>query len=89
MTDAGAVLALTERGKSLLPAGVKGLSGEFTRGEMVLIADESGRVVARGLVNYGAEDARKIVGKPSSMISAALGYISEEELVHRDNLVLA
>jgi glutamate 5-kinase len=87
--DAGAVLALTERGKSLLPAGVKGLSGEFTRGEMVLISDESGRVVARGLVNYGAEDARKIVGKPSSMISAELGYISEEELVHRDNLVLA
>lgn len=87
--DAGAVLALTERGKSLLPAGVKGLSGEFTRGEMVLIADEAGRIVARGLVNYGAADARKIVGRPSSMISATLGYISEEELVHRDNLVLA
>jgi glutamate 5-kinase len=89
VVDAGAVLALTERGKSLLPAGVKGLSGGFTRGEMVLIADESGRIVARGLVNYGVEDARKIVGKPSSMISAVLGYISEEELVHRDNLVLA
>ncbi|WP_293266588.1 glutamate 5-kinase [Neptunomonas sp.] len=87
--DAGAVLALTERGKSLLPAGVKELSGEFTRGEMVLIADEAGRIVARGLVNYGAADARKIVGRPSSMISATLGYISEEELVHRDNLVLA
>lgn len=87
--DAGAVAALTERGKSLLPAGVRSLTGVFTRGEMVLLADESGRVVARGLVNYGAEDARKIIGKPSSSISATLGYVSEEELVHRDNLVLA
>ncbi len=86
--DAGAVSALAERGKSLLPAGVRSLTGVFTRGEMVLLADESGRVVARGLVNYGAEDARKIIGKPSSSISAALGYVSEEELVHRDNLVL-
>jgi glutamate 5-kinase len=87
--DAGAVVALTERGKSLLPAGVRSLSGAFTRGEMVLITDEAGKVVARGLANYGAEDARKIMGKPSALISAALGYISEEELVHRDNLVLA
>ena len=87
--DAGAVLALTERGKSLLPAGVKRFTGAFTRGEMVLLADESGRVVARGLINYGAKDAQKIIGKPSSSISIALGYISEEELVHRDNLVLA
>nr|WP_244889956.1 glutamate 5-kinase [Neptunomonas qingdaonensis] len=87
--DAGAVLALTERGKSLLPAGVRSLTGRFTRGEMVLLTDEAGRVVARGLVNYGAEDARKIIGKPSSSISVTLGYVSEEELVHRDNLVLA
>ena len=87
--DAGAVAALTERGKSLLPAGVRSLTGVFTRGEMVLLADESGKVVARGLVNYGAEDAGKIIGKPSSLISTALGYVSEEELVHRDNLVLA
>ncbi len=87
--DAGAVAALSERGKSLLPAGVRSLSGRFTRGEMVLMTDESGKVVARGLVNYGAADAEKIIGKPSALIESLLGYVSEEELVHRDNLVLA
>lgn len=87
--DAGAVAALSERGKSLLPAGVRSLSGRFTRGEMVLMTDESGKVVARGLVNYGAADAEKIMGKPSALIESLLGYVSEEELVHRDNLVLA
>lgn len=87
--DAGAVQALQSRGKSLLPAGVKGLSGQFTRGEMVLMVDESGQMVARGLVNYGADDAQRIMGKPSRMINELLGYVSEEELVHRDNLVLA
>ena len=81
--------ALSERGKSLLPAGVRSLSGRFTRGEMVLMTDESGKVVARGLVNYGAADAEKIIGKPSALIESLLGYVSEEELVHRDNLVLA
>lgn len=87
--DAGAVKALQERGKSLLPAGVIGLSGDFTRGEMVLMADESGNVIARGLVNYSAEESSKLMGRPSSDIGVLLGYVSEEELVHRDNLVLA
>lgn len=87
--DSGAVQALVERGKSLLPAGVRSITGRFTRGEMVLMLDEAGRIVARGLVNYSAADALKIMGKPSSAIVDTLGYISEEELVHRDNLVLA
>ena len=87
--DAGAVKALQERGKSLLPAGVIGLSGDFTRGEMVLMADESGNVIARGLVNYSAEESSKLMGRPSADIGVLLGYVSEEELVHRDNLVLA
>lgn len=87
--DAGAVAALVERGKSLLPAGVRSVSGGFSRGEMVVLADEQGRIVARGLVNYGVEDARKIIGQPSSKIEQVLGFIGEEELVHRDNLVLA
>lgn len=87
--DAGAVKALCERGKSLLPAGVKSVSGDFSRGEMVIIADELGRIVARGLVNYGVEDAQKIIGKPSRAIESILGFMGEEELVHRDNLVLA
>lgn len=87
--DAGAVKALVERGKSLLPAGVKAVTGSFSRGEMVVLSDEQGHVIARGLVNYGIEDAQKIIGKPSSQIEALLGFVGEEELVHRDNLVLA
>jgi len=87
--DEGAVKALKERGKSLLPAGVRSVSGDFSRGEMVIISDELGRIVARGLVNYGLEDAEKIIGKPSREIESILGFMGEEELVHRDNLVLA
>lgn len=87
--DAGAVTALVERGKSLLPTGVRAVTGSFSRGEMVVISDEHGKVIGRGLVNYGIEDAQKIIGQPSSRIEALLGFVGEEELVHRDNLVLA
>ena len=87
--DPGAVKALKERGKSLLPAGVKSVKGNFSRGEMVLMVDENDYIVARGLVNYGIDAARKIIGKPSSQIETILGFIGEEELVHRDNLALS
>jgi len=87
--DAGAVKAVRDGGKSLLPAGVKTVSGDFSRGEMVLMTDEQGRIVARGLVNYGINEAAQILGKASGDIEALLGFIGEEELVHRDNLVLA
>lgn len=86
--DAGAVVALRERGKSLLPAGVKSVSGSFSRGEMVLLVDEQANIVARGLVNYGADAAAKIIGKPSAQIESLLGFVGEAELVHRDNLAL-
>lgn len=86
--DTGAVLAMRERGKSLLPAGVKSIEGSFSRGEMVLIVDELGAEVARGLVNYNAKDARRVIGLPSSQIEKAIGYVNEDELVHRDNLAL-
>jgi glutamate 5-kinase len=86
--DAGATRALLEAGKSLLPVGVTAVSGEFERGSVVEIRDNEGRALARGLVNYGAHDARRILGKPSSQIAAILGYVDEAELVHRDNLVL-
>ncbi|MFO7593781.1 MAG: glutamate 5-kinase [Pseudomonadota bacterium] len=86
--DAGAVKVLRESGKSLLPVGVKGVSGDFGRGEMVACVDEEGREVARGLVNYSAEEARKIQGQPSKRIEELLGYVDEPELIHRDNLVL-
>ncbi len=88
VVDAGAVVAMTEGGKSLLPAGVKSVEGNFSRGEMVLIVDERGGEVARGLVNYNAKDSRSIVGLPSSQIEKAIGYVNEDELVHRDNLAL-
>ncbi|MDI3325232.1 glutamate 5-kinase [Pontibacterium granulatum] len=87
--DAGAVKALTTGGKSLLPAGVKSVKGNFSRGEMVLMVDENDYIVARGLVNYGIEAARKIIGKPSSQIESILGFVGEAELVHRDNLALS
>jgi len=86
--DAGAVRMLRESGSSLLAVGVKEVFGNFSRGEVVSCVDMDGREIARGLVNYGAAEARKIKGQPSGRISEILGYVDEEELIHRDNLVL-
>ena len=86
--DAGAVKALKSEGKSLLPIGVQDVSGEFERGEVVTCVDAGGTEIARGLVNYSAQETRKILGKPSSEIEALLGYVDEPELVHRDSLAL-
>jgi len=86
--DGGAVHAVTRDGKSLLPIGVVAVAGNFGRGEVVGCIDASGREVARGLVNYGAQEAARIVRRPSSEIESVLGYIDEPELIHRDNLVL-
>ena len=86
--DAGAVRALREQGKSLLPIGVVEVSGEFHRGEVVACIDADGRDIARGLVNYGSDEARRIARQPSNRIESVLGYMDEVELVHRDNLVL-
>jgi glutamate 5-kinase len=88
MLDRGAVRALTQDGKSLLPIGVHDLSGEFERGEVVSCLDPDGREIARGLVNYSASEARRILRAPSHEIEARLGYMEEPELIHRDNLVL-
>ena len=87
--DEGAVKAVVEGGKSLLPAGVVRSSGDFSRGEMVLLTDAADRVVARGLINYSARDTAQLLGRPSAEIGGILGYVNEEELVHRDNLVLS
>jgi glutamate 5-kinase len=86
--DDGAVRVLRESGRSLLPVGVVTVQGDFDRGEVVACVDGAGREVARGLVNYGAADARRIMGRPSSELEAVLGYVDEPELIHRDNLVL-
>ncbi|MBM3570345.1 MAG: glutamate 5-kinase [Alphaproteobacteria bacterium] len=85
--DAGAAKALA-RGKSLLPAGVTAIEGEFQRGDAVVLVDGDGRELGRGLVAYSAEDARRIVGHRSQDIEAILGYRGREELIHRDDLAL-
>lgn len=86
--DEGAVKVLCLGGRSLLPVGVKGVAGQFRRGEMVSCVDPSGREVARGLVNYDADEARAIAGRSSDRITEILGYMSGEEMIHRDNLVI-
>jgi glutamate 5-kinase len=86
--DAGATHAVLHEGKSLLPIGVHALTGEFERGEVVSCIDPAGREIARGLVNYGAAESRRILRAPSAEIEARLGYVDEPELIHRDNLVL-
>jgi glutamate 5-kinase len=86
--DAGAVNALREKGTSLLAVGVKEVQGAFNRGEVVACIDESGCEVARGLVNYDVQEVARIKGHPSSGFEAILGYLDEEVLIHRDNLVL-
>jgi glutamate 5-kinase len=86
--DAGAIRALKEDGKSLLPIGVTAVFGEFERGELVVCVDAHGYEVARGLVNYNAVETARILRKPSSEIEQTLGYVDEPELIHRDNLVL-
>lgn len=87
--DAGAVRVLREAGRSLLPVGVQAVTGRFARGEMVACVDAAGREVARGLVNYGADEIARIMGHPSEDIERVLGYVDEPEVIHRDNLVLA
>lgn len=86
--DAGAVDVICHRGRSLLPVGVKRIEGQFHRGDLVSCKDESGRELARGLVNYDAREAERIIGQSSDRILELLGYCGDEELVHRDNLVL-
>lgn len=86
--DDGAVRILRTAGKSLLAVGVKSVRGRFQRGDLVSCYDMNGNEIARGLINYGADDAAKIAGKPSSEFESLLGYADEDELIHRDNMVL-
>jgi glutamate 5-kinase len=86
--DDGAVRVLREQGSSLLAVGVSDLNGDFARGEVVVCLDKQGAEVARGLVNYDAQETARLMGKPSSQIEQVLGYVDEDELIHRDNLVL-
>jgi glutamate 5-kinase len=85
--DAGAVTAL-RAGKSLLPAGVKAVTGSFGRGEPVAILSPEGAVLGKGLVRYTAEEARAIAGHKSGEIEGILGYAGRAALVHRDDMVI-
>ena len=87
VVDDGAVRALGQ-GKSLLPAGVVGVEGDFARGDTVMVRDTGGRKLGRGLVAYAAADARSIAGHKSREIEALLGYRGRDEMIHRDDLVL-
>lgn len=86
--DAGAVKAVQDSGRSLLPIGVVAVKGQFNRGEMVSCIDAEGHEIARGLTNYGASEAQKILKKSSDVFTNILGYQGEPELIHRDNLIL-
>lgn len=86
--DAGAARVIREAGRSLLPVGVTHVKGRFSRGEVVTCLDPDGRPVARGLVNYAADEARRIMRRKADEIELILGYVDEPELIHRDNLVV-
>jgi len=86
--DDGAVRALRTQGKSLLAVGVKAVKGSFNRGDVVACVDEQGTEIARGLANYDAQESIRIKGQPSTRFEEILGYLDDQELIHRDNLVL-
>lgn len=88
VVDAGAAAALRQ-GKSLLPAGVRAVEGRFEKGDAVIVRDEAGREIARGLSRYDAGDAEKIRGLKSSAIESALGFTEGPTVVHADDLALA
>ena len=83
--DAGAVKAL-DKGKSLLPAGIKAVKGSFERGDAVTLEDENGLFLGKGLTAYNARDAKAIAGKHSNEIESILGYHGQDEIIHRDDL---
>ena len=86
--DDGAAKVLRAQGKSLLPVGVVRIEGNFERGDLVTCVALDGAEIARGLVNYSAADASKILGLKSEDIASRLGYAADVELIHRDNLVV-
>jgi glutamate 5-kinase len=86
--DSGAQEAIVATGRSLLAAGIRAVDGVFLTGDPVALADESGSVFARGLVNYSADDLRRIAGLKTDRIAAVLGYCPYDEVVHRDNLAV-
>jgi glutamate 5-kinase len=89
LVDDGAARALVERGKSLLPAGITGIRGEFGIGDPVACIDARGVEIARGLVAYSSDAIERIAGLPTQRIDSVLGYSNGGEVIHRDDLVLS
>ena len=87
--DDGAKKALLDKGKSLLPSGITAVEGDFGTGDPVTCVDGEGTLLAKGLVNYSAEDIRRILGLKTSQIFHALGHKDYDEVIHRDNLVIS
>ncbi|MFA4028578.1 MAG: hypothetical protein GDYSWBUE_000594 [Candidatus Fervidibacterota bacterium] len=88
VVNEGAMMQILHHGKSLLPAGVISVEGNFNAGDVVALMDESGRVFAKGMVAYSADELRKVAGLHTSQIESVLGYKPVDEVVHRDNLVI-
>jgi glutamate 5-kinase len=86
--DSGAVKAITSQGKSLLPAGIVAVEGEFIVSDAVQLCDQEGLELGRGLVNYNHSEIEQIKGRHSTEIAAILGYDSVDTVVHRNNLVM-
>ncbi len=86
--DPGAVDALLRGKRSLLPVGVKQIEGNFKRGDLVVCLDGTLQEIARGLINYDYDEATRIKGSRSDQIESILGYVRDEELIHRDNMVM-
>lgn len=87
--DAGAVQVLQNSGSSLLAVGVVSVKGQFSRGEVIACTDSKGREIARGLTNYNAQEIELLRGQSSEKIESILGYGGDEEIIHRDNLLLS
>jgi glutamate 5-kinase len=88
VVDTGAEKALLANGKSLLPSGIQDVRGKFSMGDSVVILTENNRALAIGIVNYSSGDLRKIMGSKTSAIESILGYRYDDEVIHRDNLIL-
>ncbi|QKV54225.1 glutamate 5-kinase [Comamonas antarctica] len=87
--DQGAADKLLEEGKSLLPIGMTGVEGNFSRGDVIAVRNPQGREIARGLANYASAEARLLCRKSSSEFEHLLGYSAESEMIHRDNMIVA
>lgn len=86
--DEGAVVAITERGASLLPAGITGVQGTFFAGDPVDVADAQGALIARGLVNFDSSEMPRLLGRSTKDLAEEFGSIYEREVIHRDDMVL-